>query len=119
MKIFKEFEFEAAHHLPLTPKQHKCHRVHGHNYRVQLLCEGPVDPLTGWLVDFAVLDNFAETIRAKVDHQCLNDVSGLQNPTAERIAEWVIARAPVPISQVTVWENSTCGAIAEQPEKTK
>lgn len=115
MKIFKDFRFEAAHRLPLLPAAHRCHNLHGHNYRVRLTCEGPLTAL-GWVVDFACLDAIADVVKGSLDHRYLNEVEGLENPTAELIAHWILARARLtvfPVKSVTVWETDDCGAIAE------
>jgi len=55
-EIFREFRFEAAHRLPLVPEGHKCARLHGHSYRVEIHAGGPVDPRSGWIMDFADID---------------------------------------------------------------
>ena len=54
-EITKEFTFEAAHRLPHVPPGHKCARVHGHSYQIDITLRGPVDPKLGWIVDFAEL----------------------------------------------------------------
>ena len=116
MRIFKDFHFEAAHRLPNVPPAHKCSRLHGHNYRVRLEVNGEIDPVLGWVVDFSRLECIADTVNLFVDHRYLNDVKGLENPTAELIAIWILelARMSIPeISRVTVWETPDCGAIAE------
>ena len=43
MEIFKEFTIEAAHSLPNVPVGHKCGRLHGHSFRIELHVRGPVD----------------------------------------------------------------------------
>ncbi|VTM90831.1 6-carboxy-5,6,7,8-tetrahydropterin synthase [Raoultella ornithinolytica] len=53
--LFKDFTFEAAHHLPHVPEGHKCGRLHGHSFMVRLEITGEVDPHTGWIMDFAEL----------------------------------------------------------------
>lgn len=114
MKIFRDFRFEAAHRLPHVPESHRCHRLHGHNYRVRLICDGPLNEELGWVVDFAALDAVAEYVRSMFDHKYLNDV--IENPTAELIAQWILERARLtvfPVCSVMVWENDDCGAIAE------
>lgn len=45
-ELYKEFMFEAAHHLPHVPEGHKCGRLHGHSFLVRLYVEGEVDPHT-------------------------------------------------------------------------
>lgn len=116
MRVFKEFTFEAAHRLPNLPKSHKCYHLHGHNYRVRVECEGPLHPDLGWVVDFGIIDAVAKQITGIIDHKYLNDIEGLDNPTAEIIAEWILARLKLtmlPVKSVTVWETVDCGAIAE------
>ena len=116
MVIFKEFRFEAAHRLPNVPKQHKCHNLHGHNYRVRVEVTGELDPVLGWVIEFAFIDCAAGVVKQLVDHKYLNDVKGLENPTAEIIAEWILKtlRATIlNVTSVTVWETDDCGAVAE------
>jgi 6-pyruvoyltetrahydropterin/6-carboxytetrahydropterin synthase len=116
MKIFKEFTFEAAHRLPNLPKAHKCYHLHGHNYRVRVECEGPLHKELGWVFDFGMIDAAMGELKQIVDHKYLNDIDGLENPTAELIAQWFLDRARltiIPVKSVTVWETPDCGAIAE------
>lgn len=117
MKIFKDVTFEAAHRLPKVPPEHRCHNLHGHNFRVRVECDGPLDPELGWVCDFAELDAALAPLVRQLDHKYLNEVEGLDNPTSEMIARWLLerlGRTPLPISSVTVWENDTCGAVAER-----
>ena len=51
-EIFREFTFEAAHRLPHVPEGHKCARLHGHSFRIEIHIYGPVDAATGWVMDF-------------------------------------------------------------------
>ena len=92
MKIVQAFTFEAAHRLPHVPETHRCFRTHGHSYRVELRLEGPVDPHTGFVVDFFEVEAVFAPLLARLDHYCLNDVEGLENPTAENIAVWIFDR---------------------------
>lgn len=113
MKISQAFRFEAAHWLPNVPETHRCRRLHGHSYRVEVQLEGPVDPLTGFVVDFFdVEQGFADIVGA-LDHRCLNEVEGLGNPTAEIIAHWIWGRLKPRlrhISAVRVYETADCWA---------
>jgi 6-pyruvoyltetrahydropterin/6-carboxytetrahydropterin synthase len=109
VELMKEYRFEAAHRLPRVPDGHKCARVHGHSYKVELLLTGPVDPETGWLVDFGVIDDSWAALHARLDHRYLNDVPGLDNSTCENLAAfiWRELGAGVPrLSAVTVWETT-------------
>lgn len=89
MLVFKEFVFDAAHFLPNVPDTHKCKRMHGHTYRIRLYVEGPLDPVLGWVMDFADLKAVWKKIEPQLDHRLLNEIEGLENPTAENIARWV------------------------------
>lgn len=112
MRIFKIFSIEAAHRLPRVPAGHKCARLHGHSFRVELHVEGEPDPETGWIMDFADLKAAFEPLYRQLDHNYLNDVPGLENPTSERLAEWIWAQlAPgVPqLAEVVVHETCTAG----------
>ncbi|MDY0243087.1 MAG: 6-carboxytetrahydropterin synthase QueD [Rhodospirillaceae bacterium] len=113
MKIVQAFTFEAAHFLPRVPETHRCHRLHGHSYRVELALEGPVDPETGFVVDFFDLERAFGPVLARLDHHCLNEVDGLENPTAEHIAVWIYDRVkPVLplLAAVSVFETPMCWA---------
>ncbi|WP_224244771.1 6-carboxytetrahydropterin synthase QueD [Hyalangium gracile] len=92
MQLFTEVSFEAAHRLPNVPEGHKCSRVHGHSYRVQLHIRGPVNPKTGWVIDLGDIDAAFAPLRAQLDHHYLNDVEGLENPTCENLAKWIWKR---------------------------
>src|SRR5882724_7285123 len=89
MEIFREFTFEAAHRLPHVPHGHKCARLHGHSYRVTVHVEGPVEPDTGWVMDFGDLKTAFEPVRKQLDHYYLNEIEGLDNPTSEILAAWI------------------------------
>ena len=89
MIIFKEFTFEAAHKLPNVPSDHKCSRLHGHSFKVEVHVEGPVNPYEGWVVDFTVLKQVVQPIIDRLDHAYLNEIQGLENPTSETIAQWL------------------------------
>ena len=89
MRLVKQFDFEAAHFLPTFPEGHKCRRMHGHSFRVEVVVEGEIDPAEGYLVDYGVLKSAIEPVRARVDHYVLNEIEGLENPTSEMIAVWM------------------------------
>jgi 6-pyruvoyltetrahydropterin/6-carboxytetrahydropterin synthase len=112
MDIFKSFTLEAAHRLPNVPNGHKCARLHGHSFRIELLVSGDPDPHTGWVMDFADLKAAFAPLYEQLDHHYLNDIEGLENPTSERLAEWIWARMKprVPLlSEVVVHETCTSG----------
>jgi len=109
--ICKQYHFEAAHRLPKVPDGHKCQNLHGHNYRVDVHLSGPVD-WSGFVRDFADIDRAMTRPLEKVDHRFLNEVEGLENPTAEVIAAWFYQRLEnvLPVSKIRVWETPECWA---------
>jgi 6-pyruvoyltetrahydropterin/6-carboxytetrahydropterin synthase len=114
MEIFKEFTFEAAHRLPNVPQGHKCSRLHGHSYRVELHVSGPVGAESGWIVDFGDIREAFEPIRLQLDHYFLNEIEGLSNPTSEVLSRWIWRRVRPKLPQlsaVVVRETCTSGCI--------
>ncbi len=112
MEIFKRFRFEAAHRLPNVPPDHKCFRLHGHSFEVELAVVGPVGDQSGWVIDFADIARAFEPIHKALDHRCLNDVEGLENPTSELLCRWIWARIKpeLPLLRaVSVRETCTAG----------
>ncbi len=114
MEIFTTFRFEAAHRLPHVPAAHKCSRLHGHCYRVEIYARGPVSPSAGWVLDFADLEEAARPVCSRLDHRCLNDVPGLENPTCENIARWIwrnLKPALPQLCRLVVFESPECGCV--------
>jgi len=113
-EIERRFRFEAAHRLPHLPEDHKCHRLHGHSFRVTIAVGGEVDPELGWIVDFAALDEAWRPLHDLLDHRYLNEVDGLENPTSENVARFVLERFRVPgdarVLRVSVDETCTARA---------
>lgn len=112
--IFKVFTIEAAHRLPNLPEQHKCRRLHGHSFKVEIHASGPLTEKEGWVMDFADLTRAFSPIYDQLDHFYLNDIPGLENPTSEMLARWIWARLKpdLPLlSQVVVRETCTAGCI--------
>jgi 6-pyruvoyltetrahydropterin/6-carboxytetrahydropterin synthase len=117
MEIFREFTFEAAHRLPNVPEGHKCARLHGHSFRVEVHVAGEVDPATGWVMDFADVKRAFTPLYDQLDHRYLNDVPGLENPTSEILAQWIWQRLSdvLPLSAIVVRETCTSGCIYRGP----
>lgn len=118
VEVFREFGFEAAHRLPNVPEGHKCARLHGHSFRVAVHVEGPVGAESGWVVDFADLKAAWTPVGEQLDHRYLNEVEGLENPTSERIAEWIwprLAPALPGLSRIVVRETCTSGCTYRGP----
>jgi 6-pyruvoyltetrahydropterin/6-carboxytetrahydropterin synthase len=89
MELRKTFQIEAAHRLPNVPTGHKCARLHGHSWSIEVAIEGPVGDDTGWVMDYADLKAAFQPIHDQIDHNYLNEIPGLENPTSERLAVWL------------------------------
>jgi 6-pyruvoyltetrahydropterin/6-carboxytetrahydropterin synthase len=110
--IFKVFQIEAAHRLPNVPAGHKCARLHGHSFRVEVHVRGEPDPTLGWVMDFADLKREFQGVFDRLDHRYLNEVPGLENPTSERLAEWIwnALKPGLPLLyKIVVHETCTAG----------
>jgi len=112
-RIGKQYAFSAAHQLPCVPDGHPCKRLHGHNYIVEVEIRGEIAPKDGFCsnIDFMEVDKHMKPIIEQLDHHFLNDITGLENPTAELIAAWILDKYPVKyLYSVTVWETPKCWA---------
>ena len=110
--IWRRYLLQSAHKLPNVPKGHKCGRMHGHGFEVILHADQDLgsQPLG---IDYDRIDALWAPIHAELDHACLNDVPGLENPTSEMIGAWVWNRLKPELpelSWVTVYETAQCGA---------
>ena len=114
MDLIKTFQFEAAHLLPHLPKSHKCRRLHGHSFKVEVAVAGECDPKLGWLMDYADINKVFRPVWARLDHRYLNDIAGLENPTSEAVAVWIWKKLKptLPLlSEVVVAETCTARAV--------
>ena len=114
MDIYKAFTIEAAHLLPNLPAQHKCRRLHGHSFKIEIHVSGEVDAELGWVMDFAHISAQFQPIFAQLDHHYLNDIKGLENPTSENLARWIWEKLQPCLPQlkaVLVKETCTTGCI--------
>ena len=112
MELYKEFSIEAAHYLPNVPEGHKCKCMHGHSFKVRIVIEGEVGTQTGWVMDFADITAAFEPCYRQLDHHCLNEIEGLENPTSENLAKWIWnhLKPDLPLlSRVEIAETCTSG----------
>ena len=122
--VIRHEHFNAAHriHNPALSAEEnariygKCNGVnyHGHNYELTVRVAGPVDPVTGYVIDLGILSGVGkERVLDRFDHKNLNlDVPEFANvnPTAENIAIVIygLLRAHIPASldlQITLGET--------------
>ncbi|MGL9751030.1 MAG: 6-carboxytetrahydropterin synthase QueD [Symbiopectobacterium sp.] len=112
--LFKDFQFEATHHLPHVPEGHKCGRLHGHSFMVRLEITGEVDQHTGWVMGFADLKAVFNPVWQQLDHHYLNEIPGLENPTSEVLTHWIwqqLKPTQPLLSAVLVKETCTAGCV--------
>ncbi len=114
VRLTRKFGFESAHRLPQVPASHKCSRLHGHSFRVEVTVRGPVDEQLGWFIDYAEIDQACRALTEQLDHRYLNEIDGLSNPTSENLARFIWERliGPLPsLESVIVLE--TCESRCE------
>ena len=114
--VWRRYRFSAAHRLPHVPAGHKCGRMHGHGFEVVLQTRPSATSTASLSISGLpgdVLDAAWAPLQRELDHRCLNDIDGLENPTSEAISAWLWARLqPVlpELTWVTVFETASCGA---------
>lgn len=114
MDVFRVFQVEAAHRLPQVPADHKCARIHGHSFRIEIHVSGSVGERSGWVMDFADLRTAFQPLFDRLDHHYLNDIEGLENPTSENLARWIwqrLKRDLPGLSKIVVQETCNAGCI--------
>lgn len=114
MEIFKEVRFESAHRLPNVPADHKCARLHGHSFTAEIHVRGEIGESSGWVIDFSDVDIAFRPLHEQLDHNYLNDIEGLENPTSENLARWIWQRLQPKLPglcKVVVRETCTSGCI--------
>jgi len=89
VELKKSFRFEAAHHLPFAPEGHRCRKLHGHSYVVEIVVEGEIDPERMWFVDYGDILSQCEPVRKELDHKTINEIPGLESGTAESLSIFI------------------------------
>lgn len=121
-ELTREYFCESAHWLPNVPEGHKCKRMHGHHYVFIVRIGGEVDWKMGWVLDFWELDTIVQPILDQIDHRLLNEIPGLENPTAEIISQWLLARIQQTLPKgrvlsVEVFETPQASAVTYNEEE--
>jgi 6-pyruvoyltetrahydropterin/6-carboxytetrahydropterin synthase len=91
IEISKTFYFEAAHSLRDLGERHKCSRLHGHLFQVEVVVGGEIDEKLGWIMDFGDISRETNEVLERLDHKLLNDIEGLEVPTSENIARYIFS----------------------------
>lgn len=110
--VWRRYIFQSAHQLPRVAPGHKCGTMHGHGFEVILHANQDLST-SAISVDYDYLDTLWAPIHAELDHACLNDIPGLENPTSEMLSSWIWRRLKPELpelSWVTVYETAACGA---------
>jgi 6-pyruvoyltetrahydropterin/6-carboxytetrahydropterin synthase len=110
--------FSSAHYL----KDYKgaCEKIHGHNWKVELIVEGSELNSSDILIDFAILKKILKEVLSELDHKLLNEIPYFENinPSSERLAEYIFKKVKeklssypnVKVKEVTVFETEKAGA---------
>tara|TARA_B100000945_G_scaffold141886_1_gene113667 strand:- start:522 stop:938 length:417 start_codon:yes stop_codon:yes gene_type:complete len=88
-KLIQIVRFESARRLPKVPKGHPCGNVYGLAFKLEIHVEGEMDPETGFVIDFGHIETGIKPIYNQIDHNYLNDIEGLENPTSEVLIKWI------------------------------
>ncbi|MFH1096739.1 MAG: 6-carboxytetrahydropterin synthase QueD [Candidatus Desantisbacteria bacterium] len=107
-----EEEISAAHYI--HGYQGDCQRLHGHNWKVQVIANSNILNELGMVIDFREMEEAAHKVIKPLDHQYLNELPEFsdKNPTSEVIAEHIYAQLNrlfpnIPVIKVLVWETPT------------
>ena len=114
VRLTKDFLFEAAQTLPCAPEGHKCRKMHGHSFKLEIAIEGEVDAETGWIYDHSRISGVVEPLIELLDHKYLNEVPGLENPTIELMAAWFwqkLAPSLPGLAEIVIHETPTARCI--------
>lgn len=114
-------DFAAAHQLRNFGGE--CEKLHGHNWRIEVVLSGDRLNEAGLLVDFKDVKTAANKILEDLDHAYLNELPQFkdENPSSENIAAYLFQRLSselnsghLKVTKVTAWESdSACASYAE------
>ena len=110
VELSKTFTFDAAHYLSKAGSEHKCSKMHGHTWKVEIVVAGEIDSEKGWFMDYAEISKAWQPLQELLDHSVLNEIEGLSNPTSERLAMWLWEKLKDKLnglSAISVYETPT------------
>lgn len=109
-ELKQHFQIESARFLPHLPPEHPCSRMHGHSFKIILTLVGPLQPQLGWVRDYHEIEKQVKPFLKQLDHQTLNQVPGLENPTSENLSLWLyekLKKTLPELTRVSIQETST------------
>lgn len=112
VQLWRRYAFHSAHQLPHVPVGHKCGNMHGHGFEVILHATYKAAD-AGLCAAAEQLDACWFPVQQELDHVCLNELPGLENPTSEVLSSWIwnkVKPGLPALSAVTVYETASCGA---------
>jgi len=111
-------DFAAAHRL--RNFRGNCEKLHGHNWKVEVILSGDKLNEAGLLIDFREVKEATDRILKELDHSFLNDLPQFknENPSSENIAAYLFEKLSgelndnyLKVTKVTAWESdSTCAS---------
>jgi len=112
----------AAHQL--RDYEGGCEKLHGHNWKIEVVVEGRELGPNGLLIDFKRVKEATAGLLQELDHSFLNDLAPFEtvNPSSENIARHIyrslsrdLNDGNVKVSKVTAWESETACATYMEP----
>ena len=107
-RLVQTIRFESARKLTKVPKGHPCSNLYGLAFKLEIHLEGEMDKSTGFVTDFNNIEKTFEPIRKQIDHNYLNEIKGLENPTSEILIEWIwngLKPKLEGLVKLVLWEN--------------
>jgi 6-pyruvoyltetrahydropterin/6-carboxytetrahydropterin synthase len=99
IEITQQFGFDAAHYLSEAPLGAN-RRLHGHSFYAEVTLKGEPDEMKGWVRDFTEVNAVLAELRGRLDHQLLNEIEGLGQPTLENLARYIFLEAKARLPEV-------------------
>jgi 6-pyruvoyltetrahydropterin/6-carboxytetrahydropterin synthase len=105
--------FSSAHNL--RGYKGKCEKLHGHNWKVEVVAAKEGLDRIGMVLDFKMMKMKLKAVLDRLDHTYLNKIPYFEkvNPTSENIAKYIfeLLKPRIPsVTSVTVWESENCSA---------
>jgi len=110
-------DFAAAHQL--RNFRGNCEKLHGHNWKVEVILSGDKLNEAGLLIDFREVKETTDRILKELDHSFLNDLPRFknENPSSENIAAYLFEKLSgelndnhLKVTKVTAWESDSACA---------